>query len=402
MTRLAYLVSRYPGISHTFISREVAALRRMGVNIDTFSVRSAFDDELVDDAMRDEARSTFTLFRQPLHKFVAALIAEAVRAPVAYFRTLGKALAHRVPGARGFFISFVYFAEAMVLARELRRREITRLHNHFGNSGATVGFLAASFLRIPWSFTIHGISETDYPAGLLLAKKVEAANFVVCASYFMQAQAMRVAPTDCWNKFHIVHCGLDLPSVPPRATSPGVRRIVCAGRLSCEKGHAGLLDAFSTVLRKFPDLELVLVGDGPERGALSALASDLGVSNHVRFLGHTSERRTLEEIAAADMLVLPSFMEGLPIVLMEAMAIGTPVIASRVAGVPELVVDGESGLLFTPSDWDQLAACINRLAGDEDLRKRLADGGLSAVRSGFDIDRSAAQLLSIFGIESRQ
>ena len=114
-------------------------------------------------------------------------------------------------------MAFVYFAEALVLARELRRRKIGRLHNHFANAGAIVGYLAAGLLRIPWSFTMHGISETDYPAGLLLAKKIQAAEFVACVSYFGRAQAMRLVAPDQWPKLHVVRCGLALDRLPRHA-----------------------------------------------------------------------------------------------------------------------------------------------------------------------------------------
>jgi colanic acid/amylovoran biosynthesis glycosyltransferase len=127
------------------------------------------------------------------------------------------------------------------------------------------------------------------------------------------------------------------------------------------------------------------------------MAKELGISGRVHFSGRLGEQETLQEIARADILVLASFMEGLPIVLMEAMAMGTAVIASRVAGIPELVEDSQAGLLFTPSNWDELAACIGRLIDDEPLRLRLVRHGREVVGKGFDIHRSAEQLRELFG-----
>ena len=168
---------------------------------------------------------------------------------------------------------------------------------------------------------------------------------------------------------HVIRCGLPFDRIPPKdPAEANTQTIICVGRLSPEKGQAGLLRAFAKLRAKHPELRLRLVGDGPDRASLEALAKELGLSDAVMFAGRLPEEDTLAEIARADLLVLPSFMEGLPIVLMEAMAVGVPVIASRVAGIPELVEDDETGLLFTPSNWDELASRIDLLLGDEALR----------------------------------
>ena len=399
--RLAYLVSQYPATSHTFISREVAALRRLGVEVDTFSIRPPAASEVQEDASRGEAENTFTVLNQPATAIIGAHLGTLATRPAAYFRTIGRALRHRPPGVRGLALSMAHFAEAVLLARELKRRNIGRLHNHFANSGATVGYLAAGLADMPWSFTMHGISETDYPAGLLLGRKIEAADFVACVSYFGRAQAMRLVAPEHWSKIHVVRCGLQLGLLPQHAAGP-VKQIIAVGRLSPEKGQAGLLEAFATLVRDRPGLELVIVGDGPEGDQLRQWAHQLGINDHVIFVGRCGERETLERIAKADVLVLASLMEGLPIVLMEAMAMGTAVIASRVAGIPELVKDGENGVLFTPSDWDDLAACMRRMASDDALRERLATTARAAVASEFDIDKSAEQLVRLFGAKDRK
>jgi glycosyltransferase involved in cell wall biosynthesis len=350
----------------------------------------------MDEGIAAEARNTFTVLKQPATTILGAHLVTLMSNPAGYFRTLGLALGHRPPGLRGFALSLAHFAEAVALTRELRRRQITRLHNHFANSAATVGYLATHMLKMPWSFTMHGISETDYPAGLLLGRKIQAADFVACVSYFGRAQAMRLVTPDHWSKLHVVRCGLPLSELPEHAPPGPVKSLISVGRLSPEKGQAGLLEAFAQVSRDHDVLELMLVGDGPEAERLRGLAGQLGISECVRFAGRLCEADTLGEIAKADILVLPSFMEGLPIVLMEAMAMGTAVIASRVAGIPELVEEAESGLLFTPSNWDELASCIRRLVDDDGLREKLAQRGRTAVAAEFDIGRSAAQLRDLF------
>jgi colanic acid/amylovoran biosynthesis glycosyltransferase len=395
--RLAYLTSQYPAASHTFIRREVEALRELGWAIDTFSVRLPGGGEAASDADRGEEGRTFYILKQSAGSYLAAHFAELFTRPGPYLRTFGLALSHRAHGGRGLLLGMAHFAESVLLARELRKRGTTHLHNHFANSAATVGLLATRLLGIRWSFTMHGISETDYPAGLMLGRKIEAADFVVCVSWFGRAQGMRLVGPREWEKMHVIRCGLPFDRIPLKnPAEAGKKTIICVGRLSPEKGQPGLLRVFARVRSSHPELALRLVGDGPERGALEALARELGVSDAVTFAGRLPEDETLSEIARADLLVLPSFMEGLPIVLMEAMAVGVPVIASRVAGIPELVEDGATGLLFTPSNWDELASTIERLLGDEALQSSLAERAKAKVAAEFDTRKSATQLASLF------
>lgn len=399
--RIAYLVSQYPAPSHTFIRREVEALRARGLDIRTFSVRPpSLAERTVDDAVAF-AETTYLLPMQ-LGRLLAAHLSAIGYRPLAYLSVLRLALGHRAPGVRALLWSLFHFAEAIVLAHALRRDGIDHLHNHFANAGATVGLLATRFLNMPWSLTLHGISETDYPAGLLLARKIAAARFVACVSWFGRAQAMRITPPKHWPKLSIVRCGLALP--PMRATGHPASdepRIVCVGRLSPEKGHEGLLDALAILHARDLRARLVLVGDGPSRASIEAHAASLQLGGSVVFAGRLGERDTLAEIAAASILVLPSFMEGLPIVLMEAMALGVPVVASRVAGVPELVDDEVEGLLFRPSDWTDLADKIARMLTDEAMRDGARRRARVKVERDFEIGAAVDPLIALFDAQTR-
>lgn len=397
--RVAYLTSQYPATSHTFILREVEALRATGVDVQTFTVRPASADELTDPAIAAEAATTFVILAQSLAGVIAAHIRLLTGTPARYLRGFAQALRHRPPGIRGLLLAMAHFVEASVLAVELRRRRVDHLHNHFANSAATVGFLAAGMIGMPWSFMIHGISETDYPAGVTLPDKIRAAGFVACASWFGRAQAMRVVEPEHWPKIVVVRCGLRLDRLPAPATTRSGRQILCVGRLSPEKGQAGLLDVFAAIRNKVVNVRLELIGTGPEEDALHRQAASLGVEGAVTFAGRRSEADTLEAIAATDILVVTSFMEGLPIVLMEAMALGTAVVAPRLAGIPELVDDGRTGLLFTPSNWNELELQIIRLMSDDGLRERLAKEARQAIVDGFDVAQSARSLASLFAGE---
>ena len=395
--RIAYLTSQYPAASHTFIRREVEALRSLGWQIDTFSVRTPAVDETQAEADRSEAGRTFYILSQSPFAFLAAHLGALFTKPARYFRTFALALGHRAPGGRGLLLAFAHFAESVLLARELERRHVDHLHNHFANSAATVGLLASRLLGIGWSFTMHGISETDFPAGLMLGRKIEAARLVACVSYFGRAQGMRLVAPKHWEKMHVVRCGVPFDRLPLREPEGrNTKTLICVGRLSPEKGQAGLLRSFAQLRGRHEDVRLRLVGDGPERQALEALAAELGLTDRISFLGRMSEAEALAEIARSDILVLPSLMEGLPIVLMEAMALGVPVIASRVAGIPELVEDGTGGLLFAPSDWDELTSCIERLLTDDALCRALADHAKRKVNEEFDVRKSAEMLARLF------
>lgn len=395
--RLAYLTSQYPASSHTFIRREIEAVRKLGRDIQTYSIRPPSAAETIDETDRAEADGTFYILKQSAGSFLDAHFGTLFTRPGAYFSTLGLAVSHRAPGARGLLLGIAHFAESVLLARELKRRGTTHLHNHFANSAATVGLLATRLLGIGWSFTMHGISETDYPAGLLLGRKIEHAKFVACVSWFGRAQGMRLVNSSHWDKMSVVHCGLPFDRLPTRekkAVEPHI--IVCVGRLSPEKGQAGLLRAFAGLVAKRTNLQLRLVGDGPDREGLEALSKDLGIAAAITFVGRLPEVNTLSEIASSDLLVLPSFMEGLPIVLMEAMALGVPVVASRVAGIPELVEDGQTGLLFAPSNWDELEHQIERLLTDKPLYAAVSERGKVKVADEFDARKSAAMMADQF------
>jgi colanic acid/amylovoran biosynthesis glycosyltransferase len=396
--RIAYLVSQYPAPTHTFIRREVHALRKRGVDVVTFGVRPPAQHERLSSVDQAEWERTFYLLPASLGALARAHLMLFTR-PLRYFRTLKRAMDHRVPGAKAVLWAFFYFTEALILARELERRSIARLHNHFANAGAIVGYLATSFLGIPFSLTLHGMSEFEYPGGFLLRGKIEAADFVACVSHFGRAQAFKATRAKDWPKMHIVRCGVELSGLSPAPKLPDPKqpvRIVCVGRLSPEKGQIGLLEAFADALARGTRAELRLVGDGPERADVEARIRHLQLEAHCKLVGWKAEREVLEEIQKADILVMASFMEGLPVVLMEALGLAVPVIAPCVAGIPELVRDGETGLLFSPGHWLELTECLQMLCDDALLRERLGARGREVVAEEFDVDRAIEPLVQHF------
>jgi colanic acid/amylovoran biosynthesis glycosyltransferase len=397
--RIAYLVSQYPAASHTFIRREIAALRARGATIETFSIREPSPNERVAAVDREEYDRTFYVLPIDWPLLITSHTSALATKPIKYLKTLKLALGHRVPGVKAFVWALAHFAESIIIAQELDKRDIEHVHNHFANSGANVGFLATRFLGLPWSMSLHGISETDYPAGNLLPAKLREANFAVCISHYTKSQAMRVVEPEHWKKFVLVHCGIDLSVLPTRTPSAGRSRlrIICVGRLAPEKGTHGLIEAFAMLRARGDDAELVLVGDGPDKASLEHEIKAQGLESSVTMLGRLAEPDTLAQIAQSDVLVLASFMEGLPVVLMEAMALGLPVIAPRVAGVPELVEDGVHGYLFAPSAWQELADCMHRMM-DPAARARLCQNNRAKVEAEFEINTAVAPLEQRFGV----
>jgi glycosyltransferase involved in cell wall biosynthesis len=233
-----------------------------------------------------------------------------------------------------------------------------------------------------------------------LPAKLRAADFAVCISHYTKSQAMRIVEPEYWKKMILVHCGLDLTVLPARnPVSRSRLRIICVGRLAPEKGQHGLIEAFAAMRARGDDAELVLVGDGPDKDSLEKQIEARGLQSSVIMRGRLPEPETLAEIAASDVLVLASFMEGLPVVLMEAMALGLPVIAPRVAGVPELVEDGVHGYLFAPSAWHELAECLHKMM-DPAQRAKLSLNNRAKVEAEFEINSAVAPLVQRFGVAS--
>lgn len=387
---IAYLTSEYPALSHTFVRREIAHLREQGLTIAPFSIRKA---------KISWGEDVPSVLGQSKAKLLGRALKAAVRNPARVFSTLSLAQRHRVPGLRAWVWSIFHFVEGLALSDMLRAVSAVHLHSHFANSGVTVGMLAAHQAGIPWSLTLHGNSETDYPAGVVLPEKIARARFVSCASWFMQSQGMRIVPPAMWGKFHIVRCGVSVPAVasPP---NPPVRRFCTVGRLTAEKAQSGLITAVRNLSAKGEDVSVRVVGDGPMRGELERSVVDAGLSDRITFLGGLPEETTLQEIASADAFVLPSLIEGLPVVLMEAMAAGKPVIAATMAGIPEMITHERTGLLFDVGNWADLEAQIERLMHDDALALRIGAAGRERIEREFDIRKAAQPLVALFGSPS--
>ena len=398
---IAYLTGEYPRATDTFIQREVAALRALGITVHTCSVRRTDSAHHVGAEQKAEAAATFYVIRaarRPL-TLLAAHAAALTRAPGRYLRALRLALTSGAPGLKGLAWQLFYFAEAGVLARHLRGLGVCHLHNHFGNSSCTVAMLTSALSGIPYSYTMHGPAIFFAPEHWRIDVKIARAAFVSCISHFSRSQGMIFAAPEHWAKMHIVHCGVD-PAVYDRPAVPASEgcgpRLLFVGRLAAVKGLPMLLDAAAALAAEHPGLRLTIVGDGPDRAWLEARAAELGIGAQVVFTGYRSQAEVADALTETDVFVLPSFAEGVPVVLMEAMAARVPVVATRVAGVAELVEDGVSGHLVPPGDAETLTGALRRIMGDEALRRAMGAAGRARVLEAFDARREASRLAGLF------
>jgi glycosyltransferase involved in cell wall biosynthesis len=401
VTSLAYISAEYPKVSHTFIHREIEALRRLGLDVHPFSIRRTPATGLLSDADRAAARETFAILPVDRGRLARAHLRWTLRHPRRYLQTLLLALRHGGSGRANPVWRAFYFAEAVLLADELRRRDVWHVHAHFVNVASAVAMLATALRgdAATWSFTMHGPLEFDDVRLHGIAGKVRGAAFVACISDFARAQLMRLVEPEYWAKLQIVHCGVEPAAysaerLPRPAGQP--LRVLSVGRLDPMKGFSVLLEALADLRDEGVALNLTLVGDGPERARLEAAARRFGLTERVRFTGALGAADVTGLLAEADLFCLPSFAEGVPVVLMEAMAAGLPVVATSVMGIPELVTDGRTGLLVSPGRPEPLAKALRRLAGHAEMRHAFGTEGRAVVQAAFDVDDAARTLQRLF------
>lgn len=397
--RLAYLVSQYPAISHTFILREIRHLRGRGFDIRVASV-NAPDRETqgLTAAEREEAASTYYLKRSGARGALVALLSALVHAPLATLAGLFYAL--RLSGAspRRMLYGLFYFVEAVMVGHWMRGQELTHLHVHFATPASTVGLIASRIVGVGFSLTVHGPDEFYDVQGYHLEEKISAAEFVCCIGFYSRSQLMKLSTLEQWSKFEISPLGVDLEAFAqrPHRAAPEIVELICVGRLVEAKGQHILVRAIGRLVAGGRRVHLRFVGDGPDRQSLERQVEDLGLSRAVTFEGAVNQDRIVELYRAADIFALASFAEGIPVVLMEAMAMEIPVVTTFITGIPELIRDGIDGLLTAPSDDAGLATAIASLMDDAAWRRQLGVAGRQRVAERFHLQHNTDRLAAIF------
>jgi glycosyltransferase involved in cell wall biosynthesis len=395
--KIAYLVNQYPKVSHSFIRREILALERQGFEVERIALRG-WGDPLADPQDLRERAQTRYLLQGGAFVLALAVLRQVAAAPVRFVRAFALAWRMGRRAARPRPLHLAYLAEACRMVPWMRQSGVRHVHAHFGTNSAEVAMLAGALGGPPYSFTVHGPEEFDQPEFLHLAEKIRRAAFVVAVSSYGRSQVYRWIDERQWPKVQVVHCGIE-PAfhAAPAAPSPAAPRIVCVGRLCEQKGQLLLVRAVGRLVRKGTALELVLAGDGEMRPQLEALIAEFGLQECVRITGWIGSDTVRDEILAARALVLPSFAEGLPVVIMEAMALRRPVLSTYVAGIPELVRPGREGWLFAAGDVDALVAALEEmLATPAGALEAMGQAAHARVLERHAIDVEAAKLARLF------
>lgn len=394
---LAYLINQYPGISHTFIRREIEAIERLGLAVARFAVRSSAHGLIAEEDKR-EAERTRRIVGAPPAMLAAAIGASFVARPSGALAAFADALRLGAGSDAGLFRHLLYFAEAMALADWLRRAGIGHVHAHFGTNSATVALLAARVAGAGFSMTVHGPEEFDKPGLIALAEKIRKARFVAAVSSYGASQLRRLVPPADWGRIRIVRCGVERAFHEGASlAAPQASRFACVGRLSAQKGQITLVEAAAILKKKGRAFTVTLVGDGEMRADIEAAARRLDVLDCFEFAGWRTPADVRRCIESSRALVLPSYAEGLPVSIMEAFALERPVISTFVAGIPELVTPGENGWLAPAGDAEALAAAMaEALSLDEAALRRMGAAGKERVLELHDIDRIALRLKALF------
>jgi glycosyltransferase involved in cell wall biosynthesis len=397
--KVAYVMSRFPKISETFVITEVLAVERLGIRVELYPLLRERTKVVHPEAVPLVERAHYIPFLSL--SVVASQLYWLRRAPGRYLGALS-AVIRGTWGSANFFVGALgIFPKVAHAARRMQAEGVAHVHCHFSSHPALAGFVIRRLTGIGFSFTAHG-SDLHVDRHML-CEKVREASFVVAISAYNRDLIVR----DCGGRVPevtVIHCGVDTELFRPCAGRGGVSRlrIVCVGTLHEVKGQRVLVEACRLLRNEGVELECRLVGAGEDASTLVRLIGDLGLDDAIRMDGAVTRPQLVELLREVDVLAAPSVptargkREGIPVVLMEAMAAGVPVVASNVSGIPELVEDGSTGLLVPPGDARALADALRRVHDEPDLARRLATRAREKVERDFDLEKSAAALVERF------
>ena len=399
--KFAYLLSGYPAVPHSFFLNEILQLRQLGFDIEVASINPPDrPKEALPQVELDESTKTYYVKSQPILRILGSLLSVLMFRPKVFSRGLIYALRLGGWDLRSKLFALFYLAEALLVGKWMQRRGCSHLHVHFSTEVATVGLLTSVAWNIPYSLTVHGPDEFHNVDEFYLAQKIEQAKFVICISDFCRSQLMRISSWQHWDKFEVVRLGVDsaifAPSHRPDKETGDILTVVCVGRLVSAKGQFILIRAIEDLLEQGYALRLKLVGGGKDKSALQSYVESRGLTSVVELTGALNHGETRQVLRSADLFVLASFAEGIPVALMEAMAMEIPCISTRVAGIPELIRDEIDGLLTPASSQTELSNAMKRLIEDSQLRRRLSIAGRKRVLALHDLKTNTRALAATY------
>lgn len=400
---LGYFINQYPAVSHSFIRREISEIESFGWTVSRYAIRFN-SNSLVDVADKAEAENTQFITRTPKIELIKIISQQFMLNSIQFFKTLFYAFKFNMKYEKNLKKTIICFFEACVLSGWVKEQGIEHIHAHFATNSATIVLFTKFLTGVSYSFTMHGSEEFDRPERIGFKEKIKYANFVAAISSYTRSQLSRWSDFSDWEKIHIVHCGLDNDFLEYKPVAiPNEPRIVSVGRFCEQKGQIMLLQAISQLVSEGIELKLVLVGDGPMGDYIESFIKKHELSSYVELTGSLSGEQVREQISLARTFVLPSFMEGLPVVIMEAFALGRPVISTYVAGIPELVKNDINGWLVPAGSVDDLVNAIRSalLAPPEKLAA-MGKNGRESVLEKHSIMKEAKKLRELFLNSSAQ
>ena len=397
MTKVAYLINQYPAVSLSFIRREIIAVENQGIEVYRFSIR-VYPHELVDQQDKAEFEKTRFVLDVGIIGLLWNSIVIAVTRPAKFLNAFFLALKMGWGKDKGIIINLAYLAEACVLFRWFAALEITHVHAHFAFNPTAVAMLCRVLGGPPYSFTVHGPETFDRVSGLSLDEKIKRASFVIAITSYCRSQLYRWCDRQDWSKIHVVRCGLDRKFLDQTYTPvPHNSRLVCVARLAEQKGHLILLEAVNNLVAEGIDLKLVLIGDGSLRPQIESLIADMNLQKYVEITGWATSSEVKQQILDSKAMVLPSFAEGLPVVIMEALALGRPVVTTYVAGIPELLENQVCGWLVPAGSIKELTSAIRKMLYlPQDELEQMSKLGIERVKKFHNIEIEAQKLAHLF------
>jgi len=405
--KVAYIMSRFPKLTETFILYEMLAVKKEGAQVEVYPLLREKTKEMHPEAVPFVQAAHFQPFIS--WPIIQANIHFLVHKPGPYLGALWTLLKANWGSFRFLLGALGIFPKSALFARQMKAEKINHVHAHFASHPAAAAFIIHRLVGIPYSFTAHG--SDLHRDRHMLREKVAEASFVVAISDYNKELIVSECQGNYREKVEVIHCGVDMDVFQNRSRQMNHNSgekpfsILCVGTLHEVKGQAYLIQACGQLRDKGIDFECHFVGDGPDRNALVQLASSLSISEKVHFHGQQKQAKIAQMLQDVDVLVAPSVptsdgrREGIPVVLIEAMSSGVPVIASRISGIPELVIDGSTGLLVPYRDVNELANALQRYYQDPELRERLGQSGRKKVTDEFDLYKNAASLVERICLE---
>ena len=397
--KIAYIMSRFPKITETFILYEILELRRLGLEIEIFPLVT--ENEPIKHS-EVEAMVKHVHYHSVFSgAILAAQLYWLYRHPWNYLRAWWKAIHGNFGSGKFLARALVVVPLAALFARQMQILGIEHIHAHWATHPTLAAYVVQQLTGLPFSFTIH--AHDLYVERPMLEEKIRPASFVVTISEYNRQLLQELYGVTAANKTVVVHCGIDLevfqPQTAKNSTAPFT--IICIASLEEYKGHPYLLEACAQLKAQGINFHCLLVGEGNHRPQLEAQIRQLGLTNHITLLGHQPRSRVQELLAEADVMVLPSVVatsgkkEGIPVALMEALAMRLPAIATRISGVPELIDDGKTGLLVPERDVQALVAALLRVYRNPELGKQLGAAGRLKVKQEFNLRHNVARLYNL-------